>query len=131
MEVLIALAIFAVAGLVSLQAYLSSIRHLHIITCEKNYILLSRMKIEEMKTAAADGVREDSGTFSEPFEQYEWELALSDAGITDTECAMTFIPYKLTVRQQDVELTTLTPFLKTLKEETAQRYDEKPGNQPK
>ena len=120
LEVLIALAIFAIAAIVSLQAYLSSIRHVQIMTEEKNYMLLSALKIEELKTETAEVMEEKDGTFPEPFEKYEWSLELSDFSITDTECEMTFIPYKLTLRQENREFSIITPFLKAVEKETAE-----------
>jgi len=121
LEVLIALAIFAVAGLVCLQAYLSSIRHVQIMTEEKNYLLLSIMKIEEFKMEPLQDAKESSGTFPQPFESYEWSIELSGDTITDTECEMSFTPYRLKVSQQNREFSTIAPLVKTLKQETAQR----------
>lgn len=123
LEVLVALSIFAVAGMVSLQAYLSSVRHVQIMTEEKNYLLLSALKIEEFKMEIEEVEEESTGVFPEPFEGYEWSLELSDTTIIDTELGMTFIPYKLTVNQGNREFSTLAPFLKTIEEESTQRIE--------
>ncbi len=123
LEVLIAIAIFAVASIVSLQAYLSSLRHIQIITEEKNIILLSRLKIEELKAEKSREEREQSGKFNEPFEQYEWSLELSDSSVRDTEYGITFTPYRLTVGSGNLRFSTLTPFLSIIKEETAERIE--------
>jgi prepilin-type N-terminal cleavage/methylation domain-containing protein len=113
LEVLIALAIFAIVGTVSLQIYLSSVRHVQITTEQKNSILLSTLKIEELKIEMEEGVKEDSGSFDEPFENYEWSLKLSDLSITDTEYDLIFIPYKLILDSGNIRFSTLTPFLQT------------------
>lgn len=120
LEVLIALAIFAIAGIVSLQAYLSSVRHVQIMTEEKNYTLLSALKIEELKMETAEVMEETGGTFREPFEKYEWSLELSDFSIMDTECEMTFVPYKLKILRENREFSMITPFLKAEEKETAE-----------
>ena len=83
LEVMIALSIFAIAGIAGLQSCLVSTRHIQIVNDEKNLVLLSRIKLEELKT-----------------------------GITDTEYGVTFTPYKLTVKTQGGEYSTLTGFLK-------------------
>ncbi len=120
LEVLIALTIFAVAGTVSLQAYLSSVRHVQIMTEEKNYVLLSAAKIEELKTAPEQVAEKNSGAFAEPFEEYEWSLELSDFIVEDTASGMTFTPYKLTVRRENRTFSMTVPFLKTEEKETAE-----------
>jgi prepilin-type N-terminal cleavage/methylation domain-containing protein len=120
LEVLIALAIFSVVGMVSLQTYLTSIRHVQIVNEEKVYTLLSMSKIEELKIEMTDTVEEEDGVFPEPYEEYEWSLELSDLSIADTEYGITFIPYELTLRRGETRFSTITPFLKVEEEGTVE-----------
>ncbi|MCX8082808.1 MAG: type II secretion system GspH family protein [bacterium] len=119
MEILIALAIFAVAGVISLQSCLISTRHIQIVNNEKNLVMLSNMKLEEYKIEKIDIEREKNGFFAEPFEDYYWEFELADITITDTEYGVSFTPYKLTVGTKGDVYSTLTSFLKS------DRLDEK------
>ncbi|HPP30507.1 MAG TPA: prepilin-type N-terminal cleavage/methylation domain-containing protein [bacterium] len=112
LEVMIALSIFAIAGIAGLQSCLVSTRHIQIVNDEKNLVLLSRIKLEELKTGITDIEREKNGIFSAPFEGYQWKIELADITITDTEYGVTFTPYKLTVKTQGGEYSTLTGFLK-------------------
>jgi len=109
---MIALSIFAIAGIAGLQSCLVSTRHIQIVNDEKNLVLLSRIKLEELKTGITDIEREKNGIFSAPFEGYQWKIELADITITDTEYGVTFTPYKLTVKTQGGEYSTLTGFLK-------------------
>lgn len=116
---MIAIAIFAIAGIASLESYLLTMRHMQIITEDKNLNLLSRAKIEELKNekdAIDEGI---SGGFAAPFEKYAWAIELSDLIITDTEYGVTFIPYKLKITTAGGDYTSVTPFLKTEEEETS------------
>mgnify|MGYP001309535700 CR=1 FL=1 len=112
LEVMIALSIFAIAGIAGLHACLISTRNIQIVNDEKNLVLLSRIKLEELKTGITDIEREKSGIFPSPFEGYQWEIELADITITDTDYGVTFTPYKLTVKTQSGEYSTLTGFLK-------------------
>ncbi|MCM8820445.1 MAG: prepilin-type N-terminal cleavage/methylation domain-containing protein [Candidatus Omnitrophica bacterium] len=112
LEVMIALAIFAIAGIAGLQSCLVSTRYIQIVNDEKNLVLLSRIKLEELKTGITDIEREKNGTFPAPFEGYQWEIGLTDITIADTEYGVTFRPYKLTIKTQSSEYSTLTSFLK-------------------
>lgn len=112
LEVMIALAVFAVAGMVCLETYLMSLRHVHMINQEKKHLLLARWKIEEMRIGKED-IGEKDGIFPQPFENYEWEISLSDTIITDTEYDVTFIPYKLKIIWDEGEYPVTTPFIKT------------------
>ena len=115
---MIAIAIFAIAGITSLESYLLTMRHMQIITEDKNLNLLSRAKIEELKNED-DAVEEGrSGGFDAPFEKYTWTIELSDLIISDTEYGITFIPYKLRITTESGDYTMVTPFLKTEEEET-------------
>lgn len=110
-EVMIALAIFAVAAIVALQTCFISTRHIQIVNDEKNLVILSKIKLEEEKLKV-DIDKEKSGTFPFPFEGYHWEFELTDIAITDTEYGMIFFPYKLTVKTKGSEYSTLTCFFK-------------------
>ncbi|MDD3726436.1 MAG: prepilin-type N-terminal cleavage/methylation domain-containing protein [Candidatus Ratteibacteria bacterium] len=112
LEVMIGLAIFAVAGIVALRTCLLATRHIQLINDEKNLLLLSRVKIEEFKTGIVDIETETNGVFPPPFEAYQWEIELTDITITDTEYGVVFTPYKLTVRTDNSEYSTLTGLLK-------------------
>jgi prepilin-type N-terminal cleavage/methylation domain-containing protein len=118
LELMIAIAIFAIAGIASLESYLLTMRHMQIITEDKNLNLLSRAKIEELKNED-DAVEEGrSGGFGAPFEKYTWTIELSDLIIADTEYGITFIPYKLRITAESGDYTMVTPFLKTEEEES-------------
>jgi len=113
LEVMIALSIFAIAGIASLQTCLLSTRHIQLVNEEKNLVLLSKIKIEECKAGILNIETEKSGVFPAPFEGYEWEMALADITITDTYYGVTFTPYKLTIRTKSGEYSTLTCLLKS------------------
>ncbi|MCM8760208.1 MAG: prepilin-type N-terminal cleavage/methylation domain-containing protein [Candidatus Omnitrophica bacterium] len=112
LEVMIGLAIFAIAGIAALQSCLVSTRYIQIVNDEKNLVLLSRIKLEELKTGITDIEKEKNGRFPAPFQNYRWEIELADITITDTEYGVTFIPYKLTIETHGNEYSTLTSFLK-------------------
>jgi prepilin-type N-terminal cleavage/methylation domain-containing protein len=113
LEAMIALAIFAVVGMACLETYLISARHTYMINQDKKHLLLARWKIEELRAEGAEDVGEKNGIFPQPFEDYEWEVYLSDISITDTEYDVTFIPYGLKVFWDGGEYTLMTPFVKT------------------
>ena len=118
---MIALAIFAIAGIASLESYLLTMRHMQIITEDKNLNLLARAEIEELKNEK-DGVEAGmSGGFGAPFEKYTWTIELSDLIITDSEYGITFIPYILKITTAGGDYTAVTPFLKTEEKETADK----------
>jgi len=106
--------------MVSLQTYLTSIRHVQIVNEEKVYTLLSMSKIEELKIEMTDTVEEEGGIFPEPYEEYEWSLELSDLSIADTEYGITFVPYELILRRGETRFSTITPFLKVEEEGTVE-----------
>jgi len=113
LEVIIALSIFAIAGISCLQTCLLSTRHIQLVNEEKNLVLLSKIKIEEYKAGILNIETEKSGVFPAPFEEYEWEIELADITITDTDYGVTFTPYKLTVKTKSGEYSILTCLLKS------------------
>jgi len=112
LEAMIALAIFAVVGMACLETYLMSARHAYIINREQKHLLLARWKIEELRVEGTEDVGEKNGIFPQPFENYEWEVSLSDISIADTEYDVTFVPYNLKVSWEGGEYTLTTPFIK-------------------
>ncbi|NLG11633.1 MAG: prepilin-type N-terminal cleavage/methylation domain-containing protein [Elusimicrobia bacterium] len=113
LEVMIALSIFAIAGTVALNTCFIASRHMQIINDEKNLILLAKVKTEECELGITDIERERNGSFPEPYQEYLWEIALTDIAITDTEYNITFSPYKLTVKSPHGEYSVLSGFVQS------------------
>ncbi len=109
---MIALAIFAIAAMVCLDGFIMSVRHIRLLNENKTKGLLARWKIEELRIEN-EKLEEGSGIFPQPFEEYEWEISLSDIIITDTEYDVSFVPYRLEIKSGKDDFEILIPFVKT------------------
>jgi len=111
LEVLIALAIFAIAGMVCLEGYLLSVKHVRLLNDNKNNAILARWKVEELRMEDKK-IEADNGIFPQPFEGYSWEISLSDVSIADTEYDVIFVPYSLNISNGKSEYEEVVPFIK-------------------
>ena len=114
LEAMIALSIFAIVGMVCLETYLVSIKNVQLMSLDKKHVLLARWKIEELRMDASDIEEGESGIFPQPFEDYEWEILLSDLSISETGYNVAFVPYSVRILRGNEEYVSLTPFVKIL-----------------
>lgn len=115
LEVMIAIAIFGIVGIVCIQTYLMVIKQVKSVSDMEKVIIVANSKIEELKTE--EEIEEKSGIFPEPFENYEWELKLSDKTIQDTEIGIVFTPFTLEIKWNGNSYSVISPFVKSEKEE--------------
>ena len=115
LEVMIAIAIFGIVGIVCIQTYLMVIKQIKSVSDMEKVIIVANSKIEELKTE--EEIEEKSGIFPEPFENYEWELKLSDKTIQDTEIGIVFTPFTLEIKWNGNSYSVISPFVKSEKEE--------------
>ena len=115
LEVMMAIAIFGIVGIVCIQTYLMVIKQVKSVSDMEKLIIIANSKIEELKTE--EEIEEKSGIFPEPFENYEWELKLSDKTIPDTEIGIVFTPFILEIKWNGNSYSVISPFVKSEKEE--------------
>ena len=115
LEVMIAIAIFGIVGIVCIQTYLMVIKQVKSVSDMEKVIIVANSKIEELKTE--EEIEEKSGIFPEPFENYEWELKLSNKTIQDTEIGIVFTPFTLEIKWNGNSYSVISPFVKSEKEE--------------
>ncbi|MCD6407694.1 type II secretion system protein [bacterium] len=114
LEVMIAIAIFGIVGIVCIQTYLMVIKQVKSVSDMEKVIIVANSKIEELKTE--EEIEEKSGIFPEPFENYEWELKLSNKTIQDTEIGIVFTPFTLEIKWNGNSYSVISPFVKSEKE---------------
>ena len=114
LEVMIAIAIFGIVGIVCIQTYLMVIKQVKSVSDMEKVIIVANSKIEELKTE--EEIEEKSGIFPEPFENYEWELKLSDKTIQETEIGIVFTPFTLEIKWNGNSYSVISPFVKSEKE---------------
>jgi type II secretion system protein I len=117
LETLIGISIFAVVGIVCLQAYLLSATHLKMLEDTKTAMFLAERKIEEIRLESTSKQEEGEGIFPQPFENYEWEMHLSSSTLLDTLTEVILIPYEIKVKWQGNYFVTVGPFIKKEQEE--------------
>jgi len=115
LEIMMAIAIFGIVGIVCIQTYLMVIKQIKSVSDMEKLIIIANSKIEELKTE--EEIEEKSGIFPEPFENYEWELKLSDRTIPDTEIGIVFTPFILEIKWNGNSYSVISPFVKSEKEE--------------
>ncbi|MCK9266793.1 prepilin-type N-terminal cleavage/methylation domain-containing protein [bacterium] len=112
LEIMISVTIFGIVSIVCLNSYILSAKHISLLNENQNKNLLARWKIEELRIEAQE-IEDDKGIFPQPFENYEWEISLSDLVITDTEYEVEYIPYKLKILNGKNDFEVIMPFIKT------------------
>ena len=109
-EVMAAVALFAVVGLVCLESYLTNLTILQKIRAEQTCGMLARQKEAEYLLSPDDFP--ESGNFDQPYTGYRYNLEISDITLVDSDVADTEnlrqYPFKikrLTVMSSDAAVT--------------------------